>query len=149
MSRRLIQVVSLGRVSYTRGLEYQNACARQLLDIAEPDDSGNTLLILEHDPVYTVGLRSRNYTPEIELKLQSLGADFHRTNRGGLITFHGPGQLIAYPVINLKHFRLGMKAYIGKLEQSVMRTCERYQLEAVTGEHTGVWIGDNKLAAIG
>lgn len=149
MSRRLIRFVSLGRVSYTIGLEYQNACARRLLDAAEPDNSGNTLLVLEHDPVYTVGLRSRNYTPEIEQKLQSLGADFHRTNRGGLITFHGPGQLIAYPVISLKHFRLGMKAYVGKLEQSVLRTCERYRLKPVTSEHTGVWIGDNKLAAIG
>jgi len=81
---------------------------------------------------------------------RSLGVEFERTNRGGLITFHGPGQLVAYPVISLKHFRLGMKAYIGRLEDTIISACRSFSVTAETSrEHTGVWIGDSKIAAIG
>lgn len=62
-----------------------------------------------HFLVYTVGLREADYTPEIEADLRQTGADFHRTNRGGLITFHGPGQLTAYPILYLRAFSPGIK----------------------------------------
>lgn len=100
--------------------------------------------------VYTVGIRTSGYTEGDESKLRSLGADFHRTNRGGLITFHGPGQLVAYPVINLGGYKKSMKWYICTLEQTVIRMCRQsYGVEARRSEDTGVWVGDNKLCAIG
>src|SRR5271157_1139605 len=75
-----------------------------------------------------------------------LGADFVRTDRGGLITFHGPGQLVAYPIINLKAFRLGMKTYICQLQKTVIGTCLKMGVTAETSpEHTGVWVKDRKI----
>ena len=80
---------------------------------------------------------------------QGLGADFFKTNRGGLITFHGPGQLVIYPIMHLKDFGLGMRQYVEGLEEVVIRACRHWGIEAHRSPHTGVWVGDNKLAAIG
>lgn len=107
------------------------------------------LLLVEHDPVYTIGIRTSGYGPEEEARLKSLGADFCRTNRGGLITFHGPGQLVAYPVINLKDFGLGMRAYIQNVESTVIETCARFGLQGKTTCDTGVWVSGKKIAAVG
>nr|XP_045594698.1 putative lipoyltransferase 2, mitochondrial isoform X2 [Procambarus clarkii] len=100
--------------------------------------------------VYTTGLREYEYTAEVEARLKSTGADFHHTNRGGLITFHGPGQLTVYPILHLKSFNSGIKWYVCALERTVIRTL---QLLGITGAHTtphtGVWVGENKLCAIG
>lgn len=147
-ARNFVRVVRLGRIGYASALERQNAFARRLLDADNPR-SHNALLLLEHDPVYTIGLRSTGYSDDLATKLRLLGAEFVRTNRGGLITFHGPGQLVAYPIVNLKCFNLGMKAYVCKLQKTIIKTCERYGLKADTTEYTGVWIGENKIAAIG
>ena len=84
-----------------------------------------------------------------EQRLKKLGAEFYRTNRGGLITFHGPGQLVAYPILNLHHFQQGMKKYIATLEQTLINTCACFSIEARTTQDTGVWVGDSKIAAIG
>jgi len=64
----------------------------------------HTLLLLEHSPVFTVGIRDKEYSEDEEKRLRKLGADFYRADRGGLITFHGPGQLVAYPVMDLSAF---------------------------------------------
>lgn len=132
----------------------QTRAARRLLEEVDSHGgavTGNTVFIVEHDPVYTVGIRSKDYRGEIEEKLRRLGADFVRTNRGGLITFHGPGQLVAYPVLHLGSFfrDKSMRRYVCSLEKMIIDVCARFQLEAKTTEHTGVWIGDNKIAAIG
>lgn len=67
----------------------------------------------------------RNDTPiDEEQRLKSLGAEFRRVNRGGLITFHGPGQLVAYPILNLKHFKTSVKWYVSSLEETVIKLCE-------------------------
>lgn len=84
-----------------------------------------------------------------EYRLKNLGAEFHRTNRGGLITFHGPGQLVVYPVLNLNHFRPSMKWYIATLEQTIINTCRRFGIQAQTTTDTGVWVEDRKIASIG
>ncbi|CAI4227777.1 unnamed protein product [Auanema sp. JU1783] len=115
----------------------------------------NFLLALEHFPVYTVGIRSKLYSIEEELRLKSLGADFFRTSRGGLITFHGPGQLVLYPIFNLhaispkKH---GVRTFVSSIEQVIITSARNdFGIENVgTTEHTGVWVdGMRKLAAIG
>ncbi|VDM67050.1 unnamed protein product, partial [Strongylus vulgaris] len=137
---RYFKVVNLGRLSYTKGLEEQKK---------------NFLLAVEHPPVYTVGIREKLYTEEEELKLKALGADFCRTSRGGLITFHGPGQLVIYPIFNLKHIAprpLGVKKYVEMLEQVVIDCASKdFDISNVgRTQHTGVWVnGNRKLAALG
>ncbi|KAG0428401.1 hypothetical protein HPB47_024615 [Ixodes persulcatus] len=97
------------------------------------------------------GIRSKGYTSEDESRLRKLGADFVKTNRGGLITFHGPGQLVAYPILYLGSFneQKSMRWYVCQLEKTVVDTCAHFGLRADTTQETGVWIGDNKIAAIG
>ena len=104
------------------------------------------------------------YSPEEEVRLKKLGADFVRTNRGGLITFHGPGQLVAYPILDLRHFApletrrkrmLGMKWYVERLEQVVIDLLATWRLQGVRSPHTGVWVATrgqstlSKVCAIG
>uniref|UniRef100_A0A8C1II11 lipoyl(octanoyl) transferase n=1 Tax=Cyprinus carpio TaxID=7962 RepID=A0A8C1II11_CYPCA len=70
-------------------------------------------------------------------------------SRGGLITFHGPGQLVCYPVLNLGCFRKSVRWYVCELERTVIKTCGQFGIEASTSPDTGVWAGDNKICAIG
>lgn len=80
-------------------------------------------MALEHTPVYTVGIRSKGYTKEEETRLMRLGAEFHRTSRGGLITFHGPGQLVLYPICDVRRIsikQLGVRHFVDKLEQTII-----------------------------
>lgn len=74
------------------------------------------------------------------------GADFFRTDRGGLITFHGPGQLVAYPILNLKHFKPSVRWYVAEIENTVINVCKQFNLIAKTSVHTGVWIEDKKVS---
>lgn len=124
----------------------------------------NSLLLVEHEPVYTIGIRSKDYDEAFVIRLKEeldehqLRADFVRTNRGGLITFHGPGQLVAYPIIYLGDFKdaiqnRSVKAYVHVLEATVIETLDRVGLP---GAHTvrelpGVWLDDGarKIAFIG
>ncbi|RVE54346.1 hypothetical protein evm_000831 [Chilo suppressalis] len=137
-------------MSYDTALKIQLALARKHLDGITRGLQTNydTLLLVEHKPVYTVGIRDDTPKSEI-IKLQDLGADFRKTNRGGLITFHGPGQLVVYPIINLKHFKSSVKWYVHSLEETVIQMCDKLGIKAQRSPHTGVWVDDNKIAAIG
>ena len=100
--------------------------------------------------MYTLGMRTSGYARTEEMRLKALGAEFFKTNRGGLITFHGPGQLVAYPVINLRRFNKSMKWYVCKLEETVIKMCRSsFGFEAVRSSDTGVWVDNNKICAIG
>lgn len=105
--------------------------------------------MVEHTPVYTIGIRTKHYALKEEENLRRLGAEFYKTNRGGLITFHGPGQLVVYPIINLKRFKPSIKWYVCTLEKVVIDICQQYELNAETSPHTGVWVNDKKICAIG
>lgn len=142
-----VKVLLAGRLSYGVGLHLQKILSDH--HHKRLTESANTLVILEHEPVYTVGIRNGVYTEADEKKLRSLGADFWRTNRGGLITFHGPGQLVAYPVLDLKQFRTSVRWYVHQIEHTVIRVCAEFGINAVTSPHTGVWIDDRKICAIG
>ncbi|XP_049884358.1 putative lipoyltransferase 2, mitochondrial [Pectinophora gossypiella] len=146
----VVKLWRLGLTSYDTAMKIQQALSRKHLDamMKGKDANYDTILLVEHKPVYTVGIRDETPIEDI-LKLKRLGAEFKRTNRGGLITFHGPGQLVAYPVINLKHFRTSVKWYVNSLEETVIRMCAELGVNADRSEHTGVWVQDNKLAAIG
>jgi len=150
-SQRIMHCVRLGRIAYTPALNFQHMCAKAMKSgQRQPNGTDGVLLLLEHDPVYTVGLRSQRYPENVADDLRKLGADFHRTNRGGLITFHGPGQLVAYPILHMRHWGLGIKSYVDALEHAIINTCEAMSVHAErSAKYTGVWIGRNKIAAIG
>eukprot|EP00729_Bicosta_minor_P021023 gene21023-32893_t len=108
----------------------------------------NEVFLCEHDPVYTVGRRIKNAEAEA-IRLRGLGADFQYALRGGQITFHGPGQLVAYPMVDLRAMKIGARVYIERLEQALINTCEGFGVVAGRTEDTGVWVEDRKIAAIG
>jgi len=116
---------------------------------------GDLVLLVEHPPTFTAGRRQKLLEKQIDevevlkTKAPALGAAFFETQRGGLTTFHGPGQLVAYPIVNLNHFQKSINWYMGALEQTLIMTCNKYGIPAHTTENTGVWIGDSKIAAIG
>lgn len=87
---KVVQVLSVGCLSYGHSLQLQKTISIKVKKKEIPD----TLIIVEHKPVYTVGIRDKSYGADEEKKLRTLGAEFYRTNRGGLITFHGPGQMV-------------------------------------------------------
>ncbi|XP_055843303.1 putative lipoyltransferase 2, mitochondrial [Episyrphus balteatus] len=135
-------------------LDYKTGLTLQQKISAQPANNvtsfTNYLLLLEHHPVYTIGIRTKGYTDKDENYLKSLGADFCKTNRGGLITFHGPGQLVAYPVLHLKLFKPSMRWYVAQLESTVIDLCKSMGIpNAQTTSDTGIWVGHNKICAIG
>ncbi|XP_059048991.1 putative lipoyltransferase 2, mitochondrial [Achroia grisella] len=146
----MVKVWKLGLMSYDTALKIQLTIARKHLDAVMKGIETNydTLLLVEHKPVYTVGIRDETPKSDV-LRLRELGAEFKKTNRGGLITFHGPGQLVAYPIINLKHFKPSVKCYVHNLEETVIQICDELGIKANRSPHTGVWVDDNKVAAIG
>uniref|UniRef100_U5EXR5 Octanoyl-[acyl-carrier-protein]:protein N-octanoyltransferase LIPT2, mitochondrial n=1 Tax=Corethrella appendiculata TaxID=1370023 RepID=U5EXR5_9DIPT len=142
---RLVHIFRAGLLNYQKSLNLQKEISGLVLSQQLP----NALILTEHKPVYTIGIRTKQYTIDDETKLKSLGAEFFRTNRGGLITFHGPGQLVAYPIINLKNFQPSIKWYVCHIEQTIINLCAKYRLKAQTTDDTGVWIDDRKICAIG
>ncbi|ESO09034.1 hypothetical protein HELRODRAFT_74196 [Helobdella robusta] len=147
--RPLVEVINLGLIRYNAGLEFQNVVRKKLVDEKNASARVQRLIFLEHYPTYTIGIRSRDYTKELEDKLLRSGADFHRTDRGGLITFHGLGQLVVYPIFHLKDFNLTLRKYVDQLQNVVIETASRFGLKAYTCKHVGVWVNDKKLAALG
>ncbi|KAG0366697.1 hypothetical protein BC939DRAFT_397196 [Gamsiella multidivaricata] len=117
------------------------------------DESNDLLLLVEHTPTYTNGRRNRGaqaISHKEAVRLQNLGATYVESLRGGEITFHGPGQLVAYPILDLKPIQLSVRCYVSHLEKAIIATCAEWGVQAITTENTGVWISDQKkIAAIG
>jgi lipoate-protein ligase B len=137
----------LGRVAYRPTWDLQN----ELADQRRRREIGDRVLLLEHDPVYTIG-RGGNEgnllaTPE---RMAALGAELVRIDRGGDITFHGPGQLVAYPIVELRD-PLDLRRYVRSLEEAIIATAAAFGVGAVRVEGLpGVWVeGVRKLAAVG
>ncbi|XP_072032930.1 octanoyl-[acyl-carrier-protein]:protein N-octanoyltransferase LIPT2, mitochondrial-like [Amphiura filiformis] len=169
---RLVSVLNLGRIGYKEAWAAQQIIARRHMPdrvgpdlvlnqdksrekietaIKESENSGikDTLILCEHNPVYTIGIRTTDYPLVEEERLKKLGAEFYRTDRGGLITFHGPGQLVAYPILNLNNYKKSIRWYVCQLETCIIKLCKEYGIKGETSPHTGVWVRDNKIAAIG
>ncbi len=132
---------------------YADAYARQLERRAavERGEAGAALFVLEHAPVLTLG---RNTRREHLLcpaeQLEGLGIGLHEADRGGDVTYHGPGQLTAYPILNLSEWRLSIRWYLRTLEQVIIDTLAAYGLEGERLEgFTGVWVGGAKVAQVG
>ncbi len=133
-------------MDYRRAWDWQVQLAQEIREGRRP----NTLLLLEHPPVYTLGRLSK---PEHLLltpaQLAAAGIDLVETDRGGQITFHGPGQLVAYPVVDLKGWG-GPLQYVRTLERVIIRALGDFGIAAGTNAGlTGVWVENAKIAAIG
>ncbi|KPP73828.1 putative lipoyltransferase 2, mitochondrial, partial [Scleropages formosus] len=147
LQKTVVKVLNLGLLPYAKALKVQQHYVRQ--HVESPSVLRNTVLLCEHQPVYTIGIRQTAYPAEEEERLKALGAEFFRTNRGGLITFHGPGQLVCYPILHLGYFRKSVRWYVSELERTVIGMCARFGIKATTSPDTGVWVGENKICAIG
>ena len=160
-TKRVINWEYLGVVSYSDGLALQNERRERLRregpGPASPKGYAGTsgahgyLLLLEHDPVITDGRFGRGgniiLTPEA---IEERGVEVYKTERGGDVTFHGPGQLVAYPIIDLRAFGMGAKSYVRALEETIIRTLAVYDLMGVTMEKIrGVWAYGGKIASVG
>lgn len=112
----------------------------------EAGDDCGTILIVEHTPVYTLGKSGNESNMLIpQSYLESLGAEFFHIDRGGDITFHGPGQIVCYPILDLEQLGIGLRRYIEILEEAVIRTIARYGISAERLEGaTGVWLCDRE-----
>ena len=153
--QRLINVFNLGKLEYNQCLNIQKYfLGKHLTELSqETNFVKDTILFVEHHPTYTIGIRRKQYSDDEISTLRSLNAQVEFTDRGGLITFHGPGQLVMYPIINLKHFNPSLKWYVSQLESIVIDLCKKnYNLNAhrlCDAGYTGVWAKDKKIAAIG
>jgi lipoyl(octanoyl) transferase len=144
-----MDVRRLGTLGYQEGLDLQ----KQLVDERKAGRIADQLLLLEHPAVVTLGVKTRNdrshvlATPEA---LAARGVALFETGRGGDVTYHGPGQLVGYPIIDLKPDRCDVHRYVRDLEEVLIRAVASFGIAAarVPGL-TGIWVGDAKLAAIG
>ena len=142
----LCHAAALGTVGYERAWEFQRRLAGQISEGTLP----NTLLLLEHPPVYTKGRLGRlDHLLLGSTELAARGIGFHDTDRGGQITYHGPGQLVAYPVVDLRRWGGPLK-YVRTLERVIIATLKDFAIDGEAFEGlTGVWAEGAKVAAIG
>lgn len=147
----------LGSISYKEAWDYQEILFNELLQAKREDIiSDNYLLFCEHLPVFTMGksgaesnlLMTREF-------LHQKGIEYFKSNRGGDITFHGPGQIVGYPILDLEQFDMGVKQYIHAMEEAIIKTLQDYKIESERLEgSTGVWLDTKgkkprKICAIG
>jgi len=142
-----IAVVDWGRTVYSDAFERQ----KLLVDLRRKDEACDTLIFTEHEPVYTLGMRKGADQNLIwnESQRAEHGISVHQSNRGGDITYHGPGQIVGYPIISLRQ-RRDLHAYLRDLEAVVINTLATFGLKTDRRDgKTGIWIGTRKLCAIG
>ena len=144
---RLLTIRRLGTISYADGLALQADLVQQRQRQLVPD----TLLLLEHRPVFTLGRNARaaNVLLPVEA-LHSRGFDVFDTGRGGDVTYHGPGQIVGYPIIDLAPDRCDVHRYVRDLEEVMIRACADFgvRAERIAGL-TGAWVAGAKVGAIG
>jgi lipoyl(octanoyl) transferase len=147
MHKRLLEVRRLSRIDYERGLELQKEAQNEIIANRERD----ILFLLEHPHTYTLGRRAKTDGVLADSKmLEALGAKVFETNRGGKITYHGIGQIVGYPIVNLSPDREDVHKYVRDIEEVLIRTMadfgiEAFRIQGLTGVHTS----DGKVAAIG
>jgi lipoyl(octanoyl) transferase len=155
MSEQSISVVDLGRLDYAAALALQ----RQVSALRQQESIGDVLLLVEHPPVLTLGRNAhREHVVAGDDFLARRGISVFETNRGGDVTYHGPGQLVGYPILHLRSFTppLGIVDYLRKLEEVLIRACADYGvLTQRSPGRTGVWtmpggaVAEKKIAALG
>lgn len=143
-----LNVVCLGKMNYKEALDLQFA----LLEKRQKDEIDDTLLIVEHLPVITLGRNAKRenvlFSDEY---LKEHDVDIVEINRGGDVTYHGPGQVVGYPIVNIKEQKLGVKDFVYKLEQLIIDLLkDNYDIDAKRDDiNNGVWVNDEKITALG
>ena len=138
-----ILVQNIGQKSYKAVWDLQKEMQQQRIK-GEIDD---TLILVEHDPVYTLG---KNANEDHLLQSRDESIDVFNIERGGDITFHGPGQLVVYPILDLSNYKKSVSWYMRTLEQVLIDTLIEFKIIAQRNDGlTGVWVGDEKIAALG
>src|SRR5512140_78496 len=145
---RTLRTYSLGRVEYEDGLSLMRLAGQALRAGAPP--STDFLFLLEHPPVVTLGRSAdRRNVVASPTWLASQGFEVHETDRGGDVTYHGPGQVVGYPVVDLSD-RPDVRKYVAALEEAMIRTCADHGVEAGRHQdHRGAWVGPRKIGAVG
>ena len=158
-SRQHIVFCRLGRVDYVDTWDLQKRLQQRLVSnkrSESPQDIPHVALLVEHPPVFTLG-KSGDESNLLanEQDLEKAGATFVRIDRGGDITYHGPGQIVGYPILDLDRFYTDIHRYLRDLEEGIIRTCANYEIEATRFDKgTGVWVtqkagNERKLCAMG
>lgn len=129
----------------------QGIIAKKRMSKHQDGSPAGWLIFVEHPHVYTIGKSGKAenllFSPEI---MKKRGIELVKTDRGGDITYHGPGQLVGYPVLDLDRFSIGVASYIERLEEVIIRVAARHDIKASrVPSRTGVWVGNNKLCALG
>lgn len=146
---REIQIRRLGMVAYGDALELQ----KQFVEQRKTGEIPDQLLLLEHPPVITLGVRTRNDRSHVVATAETLeeaGVEILESGRGGDVTYHGPGQLVGYPILDLRPDRCDVHRYVRDLEEVLIRAVAGFGIVShrLPGL-TGTWVGNEKLAAIG
>jgi lipoyl(octanoyl) transferase len=146
---REIEVRRLGIVAYGDAVDLQQSLVAKRKSGAIPDQ----LLLLEHPPVITLGVKARTDRSHILATADELateGVEVFESGRGGDVTYHGPGQLVGYPILDLRPDRCDVHRYVRDLEEVLIRAVRRYGIESTRSAGlTGTWVGNQKIAAIG
>ena len=139
--------LNLGANSYKNAMEIQYKIHKLISCKKLP----NVLLTMEHPHTITIGKTGSNQDLKASTKtISDSGVKIVKTNRGGKATYHGPGQLITYPIINLRDLRLGPQKYIFKIEETIINTLKDFEVDANRSVgKPGVWVGNSKIAAVG
>ena len=138
-----VQILDLGQKPYKDVWNLQKKMQLKRLN----GDIGDVLILVEHDPVYTLG---KNANPDHLLQSRDRSIDVFNVERGGDITFHGPGQLVGYPILDLSNYKKSVSWYMRSLEQLTIDVLYEFKISAKRVEGlTGVWVGDEKIAAQG
>ncbi|MGB9809037.1 MAG: lipoyl(octanoyl) transferase LipB [Caldanaerobacter sp.] len=141
------EVLKLGVVPYLEGKEIQ----LRAFEKVKKEETDGILILLQHKPVYTIGV-SGGYDEDILVPIDYIKekAELYKVERGGKITFHGPGQVVAYPVFNLAKWQKDVHLFVHNLEEAVIKLLREYGIIAGRKEkYTGVWVGNEKICAIG
>lgn len=148
MSSLTLTVRDVGRMAYAEALDLQY----QLVEDRREERIGDTLILVEHPPVITMGRKAEESDILVPREvLQEAGAEVHRITRGGEATYHGPGQIVGYAIINLYNHQRKLRLFVERMEEVFIRLLDRYYGIAAgrDDEHRGVWVGENKITAIG
>lgn len=143
-----LNVLNLGRCDYKKAWDIQH----DILEKRQNNEIGDTLILVEHPPVITLGrhaVESNVVVPEKYLKENGIGV--YHIERGGDVTYHGPGQLVGYPIVSLRAKEIGIREFVERLEKTFIELLkDNYGIDSgINPEFPGVWVGNNKITAIG
>ncbi len=142
-----LDIYELGTVPYEKALEYQESLLAKRIAEEIPD----SLILLEHPPTITTGRKGNTGNLLVRKEyLEKHGVSFVHASRGGDITFHGPGQIVGYPILNLKNHEMDIRKHLRSIEEVIIRTLGDFEIEGrrIDGV-TGVWVKRSKIASIG